>query len=111
MIYDPGVQIAQSLARAACTWKLFTLVRRGTGGFDSYIEPWHVESPSAAQSPGKADTAGRFSSTRPCSSHFDLRLRFFVFLGEALREAAAVFSTAKSSSFAPALSFSRSQRG
>jgi hypothetical protein len=45
------------------------------------------------------------------SPHLDLRLRFFAFLGEALREAAAVFSTAKSSSFAPALSFSRSQRG
>jgi hypothetical protein len=51
-----------------------------------------------------ATEAGNFS-------HLDLRLRFLVFRREALRDAAAVFSTAKSSIFAPALSFSRSQRG
>jgi hypothetical protein len=52
-----------------------------------------------------------WSEPQSVTLHLDLRLRFFVFLGAALRETAAVFSTAKSSSFAPALSFSRSQRG
>ena len=106
----PAVRIAQSVAGAACTWKFSTLMRRSTG--DSYIKPGTSRARLRHNLLAKRTQLGRFSNPRrPCSSHFDLRLRFFIFLAEALRATAAVFSTAKSSSFAPALSFSRNQRG
>jgi hypothetical protein len=59
-----------------------------------------------SQSPQRGAPPG----ARARSPHHFFRRRFLVFRGEALR-AAADFSTAKSSSFAPALSFSRSHTG
>src|SRR5262245_58986481 len=64
---------------------------------------WHVSYPPCAVRAIAASRVGSYPS------HF-LRRRFFAFLGDVLREA-TVFLTAKSSSFAPALSFSRSQTG